>query len=163
MLTAGSDDGKLTVEFRRKYLRSDEVSALFTAAGKRGRHGFRDKALLRIIYRHGLRAREVRELRWTHIDLEHGNFEVRRVKNGNTAKHNLDRDELRDLRKLRTLSKGLYVFETERGGPLSTDALAYIIREAGKAASLGDRLHPHMLRHAACISLVNQGIDLNSI
>ena len=43
---------------------------------------------------------------------------------------------------------GLYVFETERGGPLSADALQYITREAGKLAGLDLEAHPHMLRHA---------------
>ena len=38
---------------------------------------------------------------------------------------------MRDLRALRKDSDSPYVFITERGGPLSTDTLAYIVREAG--------------------------------
>jgi integrase len=66
-----------------------------------------------------------------------------------TSNHTLGRDELRDLRKLRKDVQGLYVLETERGGPLSVDALQYICRVAGKLAGLGDAIHPHPLRHAA--------------
>jgi site-specific recombinase XerC len=58
-------------------------------------------------------------------------------------------DELRDLRKLRQQVTGLYVFETERGGPLSVDAVQYIVREAGREARLDVDVHPHMQRHAA--------------
>jgi integrase len=75
----------------------------------------------------------------------------------------MDRDELRDLRKLRQQVSGLYVFETERGGPLSVDALQYIVREAGKLAGLGVDAHPHMLRHAAGYMLANAGTDTRLI
>jgi integrase len=44
----------------RDYLRPDEVNRLIVAAGKRGRNPLRDVVLLRLIYRHGLRAKEAR-------------------------------------------------------------------------------------------------------
>ena len=69
----------------------------------------------------------------------------------------------RDLRKLRQEVSGLYVFETERGGPLSVDALQYIVREAGRAAMLDVGVHPHMLRHAAGYSLANESTDTRLI
>jgi hypothetical protein len=50
------------------------------------------------------------------------------------------------LRKLRQQAAGLYVFETERGGPLSVDALQYIAREAGRLAKLDLEVHPHIGR-----------------
>jgi integrase len=49
----------------RDYLRPDEANALIEAAGKAGRQPFRDQCLLRLIYRHGLRASEARDARWT--------------------------------------------------------------------------------------------------
>lgn len=163
MRKPASMDVKPKVADGRKYLRPDEANRLIDAAGERGRYGFRDKALLRLTYRHGLRASEACEMRWEQIDLEHGTILVERLKRGKTASHSMDRDELRDLRKLRKVNTGAYVFETERGGPMGRDTLAYIVREAGKAAGLGDHLHPHMLRHAAGYSMVNQGVDLRLI
>jgi len=56
-----------------------------------------------------------------------------------------------------------YVFVTERGGPLSTEALAYIVREAGLEAALDAGAHPHMLRHAAGYFLANEGVDTRLI
>jgi len=44
----------------RDYLRPDEVNRLIIAAAKRGRNPLRDVVLLRLIYRHGLRAKEAR-------------------------------------------------------------------------------------------------------
>jgi site-specific recombinase XerD len=75
----------------------------------------------------------------------------------------MDRDELRDLRKLPQSVTGLYVFETERGGPLSVDALQYVVRASAKAARLDVDAHPHMLRHAAGYMLANEGVDTRLI
>jgi len=88
--------------------------------------------LVRLVYRHGLRASEAVNMRWSQVDLGAGMLHVARVKGSIDSTHSLDRDELRDLRKLRQQVTGLYVFETERGGPLSVDALQYITREAGR-------------------------------
>ena len=147
----------------RKYLRPDEARRLIEAAGKRGRYPFRDRILVRMVYRHGLRASEGVGMRWSQVDLDQGVIHIARVKGSNDSTHSLDRDELRDLRKLRQQVTGLYVFETERGGPLSVDALQYIVREAGRAARLDVQVHPHMLRHAAGYTLANEGVDTRLI
>ena len=56
MPTARSAGKKPKVADRR-YLRPDEARRLIEAAGKRGRYPFRDRVLLRLVYRHGLRGR----------------------------------------------------------------------------------------------------------
>ena len=155
--------GKMPKVGDRRYLRPDEANRLIEAAGRRGRHPFRDKVMLRAIYRHGLRASEATGLRWSQLDLEAGTLHVGRLKGSLDSTHTLDRDELRDLRKLRKDVTGLYVFETERGGPLSVDAVQYIVREAGKLATLDVEAHPHMLRHAAGYALANEGVDTRLI
>ena len=147
----------------RRYLRPDEAHRLIAAAGQRGRYQFRDTVLVRLVYRHGLRAKEAVAMRWSQIGLEAGVIHVARLKGSNDSTHTLDRDELRDLRKLRQQVTGLYGFETERGGPLSVDALQYIVREAGKLAGLDVEAHPHMLRHAAGYMLANAGTDTRLI
>ena len=148
----------------RRYLRPDEVNRLVAAAAKRGRHGFRDKILLRLIYRHGLRASEAIGLRWSAIDLEVGVIHVERSKGGRVSTHTMDKDERNDLRKLRAEDRGrLYVFETERGTPLSTQGLEYICRQAGREAELDLDVFPHMLRHSAGYCLANQGVDTRLI
>lgn len=147
----------------RRYLRPDEAGALITAAGKRGRYPERDRVLVRMVYRHGLRASEAVGLRWSAVDLERGTLHVARAKGGRISTHTMDRDELRDLRKLRDKASTDFVFATERGGPLSVDALQYIVREAGELAGLPLAVHPHMLRHAAGYALANAGTDTRLI
>src|SRR5690349_12930020 len=138
-------NGKKPKVTDRRYLRPDEASRLIEAAGQRGRYQFRDTVLVRLVYRHGLRASEAVGMRWSQIDLDAGVIHIARVKGSQDSTHTMDRDEPRDLRKLRQQVSGLYVFETERGGPLSVDALQYIVREAGKQAGLAVDAHPHML------------------
>jgi type 1 fimbriae regulatory protein FimB/type 1 fimbriae regulatory protein FimE len=155
--------GKKPKVTARRHLRPAEANQLIAAAGQRGRHPFRDKVLVRLVYRHGLRASEAVGLRWSQIDLDAGVIHIARVKGSQDSTHTMDRDELRDLRKLRQQVSGLSVFETERGGPLSVDALQYIVREAGKQAGLAVDAHPHMLRHAAGYMLANAGTDTRLI
>ena len=118
---------------------------------------------MRLIYRHGLRASEATGLRWSQIDLDNGTVHITRLKGSNDSTHSIDRDELRDLRKLRQTVTGLYVFETERGGPLSVGVLQDIVRKAGLLAKLDVAAHPHMLRHAAGYYLANNGTDTRLI
>jgi integrase len=133
------------------------------AAGERGRHRERDKLLLRLAYRHGLRASEAVGLRWDSFDLDGGSLTIVRAKGGRTSTHTAARDDLGALRKLRKATNGPWVFETERGGPLSVDAMQYIVREAGIVAGLGDTIHPHMLQHGAGYALINDGVDVRLV
>ena len=70
--------------------------ALIEAAGKVGRQPLRDQCLLRLIYRHGLRASEARDAKWTDFDIAAGSgpktFHVRRLKGSVDSVHTLDRD-----------------------------------------------------------------------
>jgi integrase len=50
---------------RRKYLCPDEARRVIEAAGKVGRQGERDKLLLTMLFRHGLRLSEAIDLRWS--------------------------------------------------------------------------------------------------
>lgn len=159
---AAPNHEKPTVAARR-YLRPDEANRLIDAAGRRGRYPFRDKVLLRMAYRHGLRANEVVGMQWSNIDLDGGTIHIARSKGGRSSVHTMDRDEVRDLRKLRRDVTGTFAFETERGGPLSVDALQRIVAAAGEAAGLGVHVHPHMLRHAAGYMLANAGADTRLI
>jgi integrase len=151
----------------RDYLRPDEANALIEAAGKVGRQPLRDQCLLRLIYRHGLRASEARDARWPDFDLTAGSgpktFHVRRLKGSVDSVHTLDRDEVSALRRLRADSTSPFVFVSERGGPLSSDMIARIVERAGEAAKLGFHVHPHMLRHATGYALANDGTDTRLI
>jgi type 1 fimbriae regulatory protein FimB len=144
----------------RRCLDPDEAHRLIEAAGLRGRHPFRDKVLVGLIYRHGMRSSEGVNLRWSEIDLHGGVLHIASVNGGDADRtHHLADDELRDLHRLREQATGSYVFETTRGIPLTVEALQSIIREAGKLAKLDVRSFPDMLRRSTAFALVNDGVD----
>ena len=148
----------------REYLTPDEVQKLIEQAGKLGRHGQRDAALLTLAYRHGLRVSELVALRWDMIDLKQGLLHVNRLKNGIPSVQPLRGPELRGLRKMaREYPETPYVFVTERKGPLTPDTVRKLIARAGEAAGLPFPVPPHMLRHACGYKLANEGHDTRSI
>jgi integrase len=162
MSSTTPDNEKPKVSARR-HLRPEEAAKLIAVAGKRGRYPDRDRLLVRLAYRHGLRASEAVGLRWDSFDLDGGSLTITRAKGGRTSTHTIARDDLGALRKMRKATNGPWVFETERGGPLSVDAMQYIVREAGELAELGDELHPRMLRHGAGYALINDGVDVRLV
>jgi type 1 fimbriae regulatory protein FimB/type 1 fimbriae regulatory protein FimE len=81
-----------------------EVNRLIETARKRGRNGARDAAAILLAYRHGLRAAELCQLRWSQIDLNHGRLHVNRAKGGIESVHPLRGPELRALRRLQGAS-----------------------------------------------------------
>ena len=148
----------------REYLTGDEVAALMRAAGRTGRHQHRDKTLILMAYRHGLRVSELISLRWEQVDLKQGHLHVHRLKNGTPSTHPIRGPEIRALRSLkRVYPKSPYLFVTERGGPLTASTVRKIVARAGEKAELSLPVHPHMLRHATGFYLANQGHDTRAI
>jgi integrase len=141
---------------QRRYLTQDELRRLIDAA-KDGRHGQRDATLVLLMARHGLRVSEACELKWDQIDFSAAHLHVRRLKGGTASVHPIQGDELRQLRELRRATKGAFVFESERGGPLTRSAVSKLIEAAGERA--GIKAHPHMLRHTCGHLLADAGHD----
>ena len=148
----------------REYLTREEVDAVISAAGKVGRHQLRDRTLILMTYRHGLRVSEAVDLKWDQIDLKAGRIHVNRLKNGNAATHFLEGDEIRALRRVRReYGVSPFVFSTERGGPLSRSTVNKLVERAGRLAGISFPVHPHMLRHACGFYLANRGVDTRTI
>ena len=146
------------------HLLPDEVDALIKAAGQVGRHRLRDRTLILVAYRHGLRESELVGLKWDQINLKRVQMHVNRLKNGSPATHPIGGDELRLLRRLlREYADSPFVFTTERGGPLTRSTVSKMISRAGHNAGLPFPVHPHMLRHGTGFYLANKGIATRTI
>ena len=140
------------------------MEKILKAAAGAGRHGPRDRTLLLIAYRHGLRVSELVALRWDQVDLKAGLVHVSRLKNGLTSTHPLRGGELRALRELKRGYPGSrYLFVTERGGPMTPATVTKLLAHAGELARLPFPIHPHMLRHATGYKLANDDHDTRSI
>ena len=117
-----------------------------------------------IAFRHGLRASEICDLEWSQVEFGRSpSLHVRRVKNGKPSVHPLRGDEVRALRMLHAETKGSFVFETERGGPFTPDAVNRQLKRIGWRAGFGFPLHVHMLRHGCGYALANAGHDTRAI
>ena len=70
---------------------------------------------------------------------------------------------MRMLRELQRNTTGAFVFETERGGPFTADAVNRLVKTIGERAKLPFGVHAHMLRHACGYALANAGHDTRLI
>src|SRR5260370_19389215 len=135
----------------REYLTPKEVDRLQDAARKHSRYGHRDATAILIAYRHGLRASELCELTWNMIELDSGRIHVRRAKNGVDSTHPLTGREIRALRQLRRENlQSRYVFNTERGGPVTRAWFLKMVRRTGELAKLPFPAHPLSGASAKC-------------
>jgi type 1 fimbriae regulatory protein FimE len=147
----------------REYLTPTEMEALLEAAAS-GRYGHRDRTLLLVMYRHGLRVSETISLRWEQFDLKAGLLAVQRLKKGVPSTHPLRGPELRALRQLRRdWPNSPYLFVSERGGPMTASNVRKLVTRTGLAAKIAFPIHPHMLRHACGYKLANEGHDTRSL
>ena len=151
----------------RKHLVSAEVEKLI-AATKGSRNEARDRCLLLLMFRHGLRVSEACGLVLSQVNTESRILHVKRLKDGLSTTHPLRGDERRaikawlaDRAKMKPETDAFFI--SERRGPLSRKTAWLAIREYGRGAGLPVEAHPHMLRHACGFALADQSADTRVI
>lgn len=147
----------------RRYLTRDEVHRLIRAA-RDNRHGVRDALMLRMAFEHGLRVSELVGLRWSAVNLATHELTVSRVKGSLDGTHPLQGTTVRALKRYQRVTgrtSGL-VFVNERGTPVSADGFRRLLHRLSERV-LGVKWHPHALRHACGVHLINRGVDLRTV
>ena len=137
-----------------------EVATLLTTP-----RNLKHRAILTTLYAAGLRVSELCQLQVTDID------SARMVLRGRQGKGQQDRYVMLSptllpwLRQYWRQDKPQpWLFPGHpRTRPMTTKAVYLVCRQAGEAADLSKRIHPHVLRHTFATHLLEAGVDLRRI
>jgi integrase/recombinase XerD len=147
-----------------------EVEALLAAPAVADPLGYRDRAMLEVLYATGLRVSELVSLKLTQVNLNQGVIRV--LGKGNrerliplgeeavrwlTAFINGPRNDI-----LLDRSSDC-MFPTRRGDRMTRQAFWHIIKRYARKACVNRDLSPHTLRHAFATHLLNHGADLRVV
>jgi integrase/recombinase XerD len=129
--------------------------------------GHRNRILLRLLYRAGLRVSEIAGLCWRDAHARDDGGQVTVFgKGGKTRTVLLPADVWRDLVSLRAAA-GLEdpVFRSRNGHHLDPSAIFRIVRHAAERAELeaGSKVSPHWLRHAHATHALERGAPIHLV
>ncbi len=143
-----------------KYLKDDEVRKLLNAPD---REKTRDRLILRILYRCGLRVSELTSLKIEDIDFDEGMITVRGGKGDKDRVVPIDDDTL-DLVQLYKgdADKGILIL-SQRGEELSSRQVERIVKKYADKAGIKKNVYPHMLRHSFAVHSLKSGMNLRSV
>ena len=151
----------------RKHLTGREVERLIEAT-RGSRNEARDRCMLLLMFRHGLRVSEACRMKLDRVDTESRVLHVARLKGGLSTTQPLRSDELRVIgvwlkERARMKPTGKTFFVSEQRTPLHRSTVNLALRKYSAAASLPLLAHPHMLRHACGFALADQDADTRLI
>jgi integrase/recombinase XerD len=150
------------------YLTNEEVDALINAPDQSRWIGRRDHALLTLTIQTGVRVSELTSLGCQDVHLgtgPHVQISGKGRKQRATPLTKQTVAVLREWTQERAGQPDQPLFPTNRGGPLSRDAVALLVaKHANTASHLCPTLHnktvsPHTLRHTAAMNLLHAGVD----
>ncbi len=152
-----------------QFLFYDEIDALFESIDLNEDAGIRDRALFELMYACGLRVSEAAALKIADIDFTQDL--VRIVGKGNKERiipfhetaHEMLVMYLKNVRpKWCALDHGV-LFVNQKGQPLSSRGIQYILDGRVLKSGLVMKVHPHMLRHSFATHMLDNGADLRVV
>jgi integrase/recombinase XerD len=151
-------------------LSEQQVMDLLAAPDTSAARGFRDRAMLELLYSTGLRVSELVGLSLQQINLQAG---VIRVMGKGSKERIMPLGEVAEdwindyLVEARPVLIADYssdtVFTGRAGKPLTRQAFWYAIKKYAVTAGINTHLSPHTLRHAFATHLLNHGADLRVV
>jgi integrase/recombinase XerD len=150
-------------------LTMDEAEAVIEAAPPTTTAGVRDRAILEVLYGCGLRVSEAVGLDVDDVDLEEGSVRAfgkgskeRVVPLGRAGVAAVSAYLTTARPALARTGSGPALFLNQRGGRLTRQGIAGILRRAGSAAGIGP-VSPHALRHSFATHLLEGGADVRVV
>ena len=155
--------------FPPEVLTSEEVAALLKAPSRRAPTGVRNRALLTVLYRAGLRISEALDLFPKDIDLGSGTVRVLHGKGDKMRTVALDPEAQAVLelwlQKRTALGHNARqaVFCTLKGVRVSADYVRAMLPRLARRAGINKRVHAHGLRHTMASEMRTEGRDIGAI
>jgi len=164
----GARPANAGVEYPPEILTPDEARRLLAAPSAMAPTGIRNRALLAVLYRAGLRAAEAPALERRDLDHEAGTVSVRHGKGNKPRTISMDPAAFAmvqrwlDCRTRLGITSRL-VFCTLDGRPLQPSYLRALLPRLAAKAGISKRVHPHGLRHTFAAELAREGVPVNEI
>jgi len=131
--------------------------------------GLRNRCMLELMYRAGLRVSEVCNLKNRDVKMADGEIRVWDSKGGDRTTYYAEGTPLDALlplwldRKKKETTGSEYFFCTIKGGPCSSSYMEQMIRRMAKRAKLTQRVTPHMLRHTFATEALEDGVSIKQV
>ncbi len=146
-----------------------EAIALIRACSTRAPTGVRNRALIAVLWRSGLRISEALSLELRDVDLDAGSIRVRHGKGDRSRTVGVDEQTAallaRWIDRRRGLSPGARspVFCTLQGGRIDSSYVRRLLPRLAAKAGIDRRVHAHGLRHTYAAELAREGTAINVI
>jgi len=150
-------------------LSADEVGRLMEACAGESGVSVRNRALIAVMYRAGLRISEAIALMPKDLDPRLGTLRVLHGKGDRARVVGMDQggwlvlERWLACRSRLGLGQGQAVFCTLRGGPLKSAYLRSLLPRLARKAGIEKRVHAHGLRHTHAFELASEGVPLHMI
>jgi len=146
-----------------------EAIALLKACSSRAPTGVRNRALIAVLWRCGLRISEALSLELRDVDLNAGTVRVRHGKGDRSRTVGLDEQTTalltRWLDRRKKIGPGARapIFCTLQGGWIDTSYVRRLLPRLAARAGVQRRVHAHGLRHTYAAELAREGTAINVI
>lgn len=155
--------------FPVQILTETDIRDLLSKLSRRAPTGIRNRSLLVLLYRTGLRIQEALDLKPCDVDHDLGTVHVQHGKGDQARTIGLDGEAMPSLElwvaKRRELGINGHspLYCTLAGGPLDQDYVRQVLRRLALKAGIEKRVHPHAFRHTHAAELAREGVPINQI
>lgn len=155
-------------KFPPEVLTPEDVRALLAQCSLRAPTGVRNRALITLLYRSGLRVSEALAIRPADIDMAAHSIRLLDTKSGRAQTRGFHPSADDALLRWLDTRKGLHLrngklFCTLAGEPVSDVYVRTMLRRIALKAGIEKRVHPHALRHTFAAELEAQGVPVTTI
>lgn len=154
-----------------KVLTREEVKSLLGAPNLKAPTGLRNRCILELMYRAGLRVGEVVALEPRDVDPDAGTIRIFDGKGGDGTAY-FSAEEIRPFldewsrvrrRLLQGKSRGARLFCTLDGGRVSTRYVQKMMGRMKRRAGISSSCTPHVLRHTFATELLDEGFSIREV